>query len=334
MNTHFLHFFTALPLLLALGGCGSSTTSDRSGPGASGGETARAVAVQLNWYPEAEHGGIYQAAIDGSYADAGLDVEIRPGGSNTPVAAEVQLGRSQFAITNADDVVVFRNQGMDVVAVLAAAQNNPRCILVHADSGVESFDDLGGQTLQAQTGRPYLEYLRARGLLEKVREVPYYASVSALVGDPNIMVQGYSYSEPLLAQQQGVEVRTLMVSDLGWNPYSSVLITSGQLIRDDPELVQSFVTATRLGWQNYLQDPAAANAAILADNEHGMTAETLQFGTAGLRELALPDPMTLDQFGTMTEERWEQLVDQMVELDLVDPQTVKAGDCFTTRFLK
>ena len=318
---------------LLLAGCGSSEPVERSVDRGDGPEAAQPITVQLNWYPEAEHGGIYQALTNQSYAEAGLDVTVRPGGSATPVAAEVHLGRAQFAVTNADDVVVFREQGMDIVAVLAAVQNNPRCILVREDSGVESFDDLANKTFQRQAGRPFLEFMRAKGLLEKVREAPYHGSVSSLVTDPNIVIQAYSYSEPLLARQAGVEVRTLMVSDLGWNPYSSVLITSGELIRNDPETVQAFVDKTREGWRNYLDDPSLGNAAILAANQHGMTAETLQFGCEGLRELALPDSMASEDFGMMSLERWTTLVEQMVSLDLADPAKVKPEDCFTTEFL-
>ena len=100
------------------------------------------VSIQLNWYPEAEHGGVFQAVADGTYTAAGLNVDIRPGGRATPVAPELSLGRVQFAIANADDVIVYRGQGMDIVAVAAPLQNNPRCILVRQESGVESLNDL------------------------------------------------------------------------------------------------------------------------------------------------------------------------------------------------
>ena len=33
-----------------------------------------------NWYPEAEHGGFYQAIAEGIYRKHGLDVSIKPGG--------------------------------------------------------------------------------------------------------------------------------------------------------------------------------------------------------------------------------------------------------------
>ncbi|MGB7344219.1 MAG: ABC transporter substrate-binding protein [Pirellulaceae bacterium] len=309
-----------LLLLLMLVGCSKSSDS-----------TTNTTSVQLNWKAESEHGGLYQAQVDGLYKNAGLNVAIRPGGINAPIGPELELGRCQFAMANADDVVLLRNEGVDIVAVLAAMQNHPRCIMARADSSVNSLQDLAGTTFQ-HGPRPYVEFMRSKGLLENVKEVPYQGSVAPLVADPKIIIQGYSFSEPLLAAQQGVKVRTMMVSELGFNPYSSVLVTTGKLIRNDPKLVQDFVTATRQGWRNYLTDPTKGNAAILIANKQ-MTAETLERGMGELRKLARPNDLAIDVVGQMTTERWTTLVDQLIELNLVDAKNVKANDCFTLEFL-
>lgn len=326
MRYRSLGLFAIVMLLLT----GCSAKSQRA---EEAGERLRPVAVQLNWYAEAEHGGVYQALADGTYESAGFQVEIRPGGRATPVAAEVVMGRADFAITNADDVVLFRAQGADIVALMSAMQNHPRCILVREDSGVTSLDDLAGLTLQRQEGRGFIEFLRRAGKLDGVKEVPYHGSVSNLVGDPKVAIQAYSFAEPYLARGEGVEVRTLMVSELGWNPYSSVLVTRGELIREQPELVAQFVAATREGWRNYLSDPAAGNRAILAANQHGMTAAALQFGAEELVTLAIPEPLALQDVGTMTAARWQELVLQMEEIELIKPGSVAAEDCFTLAFL-
>ncbi|GAA4466708.1 ABC transporter substrate-binding protein [Novipirellula rosea] len=312
----------------------SDSSTNPSPPPIVGGDALRSAAVQLNWFPESEHGGLYQAAADGTFQSHGLDVEIRPGGRQSPVAPELVLGRVQFAMANADDVVLFRNQGADIVAVLATMQNHPRCILVREDSGVKKFEDLAGKTLQRQGGRAFLEFMRSKGLLDQVKEVPYHGSVSSLVTDKNVAIQAYSFAEPLLAEQQGVKVRKLMLSDIGWNPYSSVLITTGDMVRNQPELVQDFVDATREGWQHYLDDPALGNEAILKANQHGMTIEALRFGHQELKTLALPDGMSPESLGEMTDARWQTLVSQMVELGLVDGDKVHATDCFTPQFTK
>lgn len=324
-----------LVFLAAIIGCGSSSdqVSDLTMDGQSPDVTMQQIAVQLNWYPEAEHGGVYQAKEDGIYEAAGLQVEIRPGGRATPVAPELELGRVQFAFANADDVVIYRRQGLDVVAVAAAMQDSPRCILVQEASEVKSFEDLNGLTLQCQTGRPFLEFMRGEGILDNVQTVPYHGSVASLVADPKIAIQAYSFAEPLLAEQQGVSVRRLMVSDLGWNPYASVLITTGEMIRKDPDLVREFVHATCAGWQNYLTEPELGNGAILAANEHGMTSEALDYGVRELMPLVTPEGTSLDQFGRMTTERWEQLIDQMDAIDPTEAGKVNAKDCFDTSFL-
>jgi NitT/TauT family transport system substrate-binding protein len=292
----------------------------------------QAVAVQLNWYAEAEHGGVYQADVDGIYKDAGFKVEIRPGGRATPVAAEVVLGRADFAITNADDVVLFRAAGSDIVALMTALQDNPRCIMTRKDANVTTWDDLKGMTLQRQEGQGFVEFLRAKGKLEGVQEVPYHGSVSNLVSDPKIAIQGYSFAEPFLAKEAGADVSLLMVSDLGWNPYSSVLVTRGELIKSKPEMVAKFVEATTKGWQKYVEDPAAGNQSILAANQHGMTPAALDFGSKALVELARPDEMPISEVGKMSADRWTALVNQMVELKLIEPNSVKPEECFTLEF--
>ncbi|MFG0263722.1 MAG: ABC transporter substrate-binding protein [Rhodopirellula sp. JB055] len=316
-------------LLFVVPGC-SQRTENKSSDATD--ESATNVSVQLNWYPEVEHGGVYQSVVDGTYESLGLRVSIQPGGRATQVASELATARSQFAITNADDVVLARSQGADVVAVMAAVQDHPRCILVRADSGVERLDDLSGLTLQRQAGRAFLAFLEQGGYLEDVRQVPYHNSIAAMVTDPKIAVQAYSVAEPLIAEQQGLEVRTLMVSELGWNPYSSVLVTTGGMIRESPEIVREMVAGTVAGWKAFLKNPEKANAAILKANQHGMTKEALQFGAEQMIPLAMPSGNP-DEVGTMSAERWEMLVSQMAELELVEADSVKSEDCFTTEFL-
>lgn len=321
-------FSLLLLLLLISVGCSPKQ------PVATDGERLQPVTLMLNWYPEAEHGGFYAAKVHGIFERYGLDVDIRAGGPNAPVAQELVMGRVQFAVGNADDVLLFRNEGVPVVALMAPIQNTPRCVLVRANSGVEQLSDLKGFVLQANVGRPFLDYMRSAGLLEGVQVVPYGGSVAKLVTDDKTAIQAYSFSEPFMASQQGVEVRPLMLSDVGYNPYASCLLAEESYVKSHSDIVARMVVACREGWQQYLQDPESTNQAILAKNSQGMTAEALAFGVDELRPLCLPDGLTSEKVGVMSLQRWQQLVDQFVKLKLIDAAKVQADKVFDASFLE
>jgi len=332
----------AISLLACSLGCGEksnrhSSTADAPAEDAPAADTPaietgrlQPVVLQLNWYPEAEHGGFYAAQVERIFESAGLEVEIRPGGRATPVAAELSLGRAQFAISNAADVLLFREQGVDIVAVMAAMQHNPRCIIVRADSNIDSLQELAGLTLQLGTGRPFVEFLKQSGVLKGVQVVPYFGTVAQLVTTPKMAQQGYVFSEPLLAEAAGTPVQAFMVSELGFDPYASVLVTTGKLASEQPDLVKKMVAASVAGWSRYLTEPAWTNEYIVSQNKQGLTLVPLNQGVEKMRPLVLPVGNSRESLGTMTAERWQTLVEQMTKLGLITSNKIRADECFQT----
>ena len=292
-----------------------------------------AVSLQLNWFPEAEHGGFFAADVNGSYEDANLDVEIRPGGPGTKVVVQVATGRVTFGVTNADRVLVGQARGAQTVALMAPMQVSPRCILVHERSEITNFDELKNvETLAASSTSTWSLFLKKKVSLDGVQIVPYGGNVSQFLLNDNFAQQGYSISEPFVARQRGGDPRVLMVSDLGFNPYTSVLITRPEVIRDSPELVQAMVTATVTGWQQYLKSPQQANGAIHDRNEE-MGLPILAFGARELRKLCVTEDVPADRLGQMTRKRWAQLHDQLVETEVIEEGQVNVDQVFTNRFL-
>lgn len=320
---------SSLVLCAAVCGCSANRSSPR-GSGDVGGLDE--VVLMLNWYPEAEHGGFYAAEVHGIFERYGLDVTIQPGGPNAPVAQELVAGRVQFAVGNADDVLLFQQQDAEVVALLAPIQNTPRCILVREESAVMDLKSLAGLRLQANAGRPFLDFMKSQGLLENVQVVPYSGTVANFVADENTAIQAYSFSEPLLAQQQGVQVRKLMLSDVGFNPYASCLVSTGDFIAENEDLVSRMVIACREGWEKYLNESVETNKAIVAVNAHGMTTEALEFGVGELKPLCIPEGSDPNGLGTMTESRWSQLIEQFSNLGLVEDSKVTVDKVFTNQF--
>ena len=311
--------FLAL-LCTLVSGCGSKPKTNEA-PSSDG---AISVSLQLNWLSDAQHGGFYEAKLGGHYLAEGLKVEIIPGGPGTAVIPKVAMGRCDFAIANADQVLLAREQDADVVAMFAAMQNSPRCIMVHEKSGIETLEDLADLTLALGDGKAFAEYLKLKVPLKNVRVVSYTGTVAKFLVDENFAQQGYVFSEPLLAEAAGGDPRSLMVSELGFNPYGSVVVTRREVLEQNPELVRKFVRATRAGWEAYLTSSRESNEAITIANS-AMNVELLEESAKEIVRLCRPEGFS-EPLGTMGSDRWETLGRQLAEVKLLSkPPDVSRG---------
>jgi NitT/TauT family transport system substrate-binding protein len=294
--------------------------------------SAARIRLALNWFPEAEHGGYFAAEVGGHYARERLSVDIQAGGPDAPVIQRVTTGAVEFGVTNADEVLYARAQQAPVIALLAPYQINPRCIMVHAESGIDSLGKLANITLAMSQRPAFAHFLRRRFGLSGVTIVPYPGSIVPFLSTPDYAQQAYVFSEPFLAQRQGAATRTFLVAEAGFNPYASVLITTEALLAQQPQMVAAVVRATRAGWAEYLGDPGPANQRIHELNPE-MDLEALAFGARASGPLCQPatDPPVV--VGSMTTERWQTLARQMVECGLLAAGAVDPEQAFTNRFL-
>jgi NitT/TauT family transport system substrate-binding protein len=290
------------------------------------------VKLALNWYPEAEHGGFYAADVHDLFAEQRLSVEIIPGGPNAPqlVISELVAGRVHFAISDADQVVKARSEGLPIVAVMATMQQSPRCIMVHESSGIERLEDLSNVTLAISESRPFALWMKQRLPLSGVEMVPYNGLVGEFIQNKNFAQQGYVFSEPFVAREKGSDPRTLMLSDIGFNPFAGLLITSDSMVQEHPELVQAMVAACSAGWSRYLTDAAATNATIHELNSD-MSLAALAYGAEQVAELCQSDA-GLDPY-SMDTARWQTLVQQIEEIGEIPVESVDPQQCFTTKFV-
>lgn len=290
------------------------------------------IKLALNWYPEVEHGGFIAAETLGLYDAEKLNLELVPGGPGAPqlVITELAAERILFAVSDADNVVKARAAGLPIVAVLAPLQNSPRCIMVHQTAGFKTLEDLANIELAISESRPFALWMKRKLPLKNVRLVPFGGSVGEFLLRPDFAQQAFVFSEPFTAKEQGGDPQTMMVSDIGFNPYASVLITTEKTIREQPKLVQSIVSASQAGWEKYLVDPTVTNAAIHVMNKD-MSPAALEYGAAAMAPLCQVSDGR--EVCDMTLERWQTLVRQIEEIEDIRPGSVKPEECFTTEFL-
>ncbi|MFM7056259.1 MAG: ABC transporter substrate-binding protein [Planctomycetota bacterium] len=335
-----MRFATLSPLLLLAtlllsSGCSRSAQPAGQTPASESSGTSPAplsARLALNWYPEVEHGGFLAADTLGLFNAQNTSVEIIPGGPGAPqlVITELAAGRIQFAVSDADNVVKARAAGVPIVALLAPFQSSPRCIMVHAASGFKTLADLRDIELAISDSRPFALWMKKKLPLTNVTMVPFNGLVGEFLVKPAFAQQAYVFSEPFVAKEKGGDPQVLMVSDIGFNPYASVLVTTEQIISEQPELVQKVVTASVAGWAAYLKDATATNAAIHQLNSE-MSPEALAFGVKAMKPLC---ETPADQAAcSMQLERWQTLVQQIEEIGDVEPGSVKPDECFTLKFL-
>lgn len=306
-------------LAVTLSACGGSSQQ--------GGLTS--TSIQLNWFPEPEHGEFFGAQGSGGYKSAGLDVKLMSGGPQVSAIQMVASGKADFGVTDADGIALARAQGIPVVAVAADFQTDPQILLYHPDSGIKRPEDMSGRTVYVSPGVNFWAYLKKKYDIKPAKEVAYNGSLAPFIADKNAINQGYVTSEPYVLQtEQHTPVKWFLNADLGYNPYV-VTFTSERMVKEHPDLVRRFVQASVKGWDYYFQHWKDVNAAIGKQNRdmgQGQMAYTagvmkpLVYGSGGVA-------------GAMTDSRWSTLVDQLAQIGSLQSGSVKPSSCFTTSYL-
>jgi NitT/TauT family transport system substrate-binding protein len=263
----------------------------------------------------------------------GLDVEILPGGIDAPVPQLISRRDVTFGVLNADNTLFGRAQQMPVVALMAPIQTSPRCIMVHQSAGIRNFDDLKNMTIAMSPAAAFAQYMRYKLPLPGVQVVAYSGNVAQFLVDKNFAQQGYVFSEPFVAKKQGGDPQVLMVSDLGFNPYTSLLITHESRVADEADLVRRMVSASVRGWVQYVASPEKTNEHIHRVNPE-MDLDILAYGAEKLKPLVLTQAAQVRGVGTMSHKRWQTLFDQLVESGQLKPGSVDVAQAYTDRFLE
>ncbi len=277
------------------------------------------VKLALNWVPEPEFGGIYAARDGGAFAKHNLDVAIAPGGAGTPTWQLVATGKVDYAVASADEVVIARSQGADVIAIFATYQTCPQGIMTHASRGLKSLDDLfkQGGKLAVEPGLAYVNYLKNKYGFDKMQLVTYDGGIGNFLNDKNFAQQCFVTSEPLAAKKQGSDPQVFLVADAGYNPYTAVIITKRNRVKTSPEQIADMAAALREGWRSYLDDPKSTNAAMGKLNPD-MDAATMLAASEAQKPLIETDETKKGELGMMTIERWRTLVEQLIELKVIE----------------
>ena len=110
--------------------------------------------LDLDWYVNPDHAGIYTPSTGASSSRPGSTLQPQvPSDPSAPIK-EVAAGRADLAVSYEPEVLLARDQGLDVKAV-AAIVNQPLTSLISLPkAGIARAADLEGKTV-GTAGIPY-----------------------------------------------------------------------------------------------------------------------------------------------------------------------------------
>jgi len=248
-----------LPLLLTACGEKKESTTTPSG-------RAQSMTLMLDWFPNADHVGIYQALADGGFSQAGLDVHVQV---PSDPAAPLQLlaaGKVDLAVSYEPEVMLARDRGEPLVAVGAIVQKPLTSIISLGSKNIKTPSQLRGKKV-GDAGIPYQHaYLttilqRAHVPPRSVKEINVGSNLvpAMLSGRVDATLGAYWNYEAIQLQQLGKRPNVIRMEQVGVPAYDElVLVARESELNSRTDLIRRFVQALGRGYESVRSDPTAA----------------------------------------------------------------------------
>jgi NitT/TauT family transport system substrate-binding protein len=306
---------------LAFAAAGASSLTMGAGARAQARDKVR---FGTNWLAQAEHGGFYQAVVDGTYARYGLDVEIVMGGPQTNGRLMLLTGRLDYYMGgNMIQPFLAVKENVPTVVIASIFQKEPQCLIAHPGQGYERFIDLkncNNLMLSREGQASYFQWMKAEFGFRDEQVRPYTFNAAPFLADRKSAMQGYVTSEPYAIEKEaGFKPKVFLLADEGFDTYSTMIETRADIVSGKADITQRFVDASVIGWYNYMYgDNAAANAAIKAANPD-MADDKIAAGIRLMKENGIVDSGDSLKLGigAMTDAQMKSFFDKMVKAGVV-----------------
>ena len=254
------------------------------------------ISVQTDWFPEPEHGALYQLAgtngsIDGKkgwytgqIGKTGVQLEIRSGGPFTgfqqPISQMYQDSSITLGYVTSDEAVQLSKK-LPTVAIVTPLEFSPQILMWNPQKlNINRFQDIAnsGAKVLVFEGGVWIDYLISRGWVSKGQvDTSYDGSPTRFVAsDGAIVQQGFATSEPYQYQydikQWGKPVKYLMIKNSGYVPYPQALAAKPDVVRSKRACFKLLVPLIQKAQVDYVKKPGPVNDKLV-----GIVTEMKQF---------------------------------------------------------
>jgi putative hydroxymethylpyrimidine transport system substrate-binding protein len=306
----------ALAALMGLAACGEK--HDASGP-----VKTLPLTLMLDYFPNADHVGIYQALAEGDFAHAGLAVHVQTPSDPSAPLKDLLAKRADVAISYEPELMLARNQGEPLAAFGAIVQEPLTSIVSVGSEHITSVAKLRGHTI-GYAGIPYQRaYLdtiltRAHVPVSSVKLVDVGENLvpAMLSGQVAATIGAYWNYEAIELAEKGKHPNVIRVDQVGVPTYDElVLVATKATLANKPNEIRDFVQALGRGYASVRQDPQAAVSNLVRANPGLDPKFQLQSVKATLPAFFPDDPSK--PWGYQNQAQWNRFGEWMLTHHLI-----------------
>ena len=260
----------SLMIGLLLAGCGEKKETLTAS-----GAKPEQLDLMLDYFPNADHAGIYAAEGGGHFKDVGLDVRIRQPADPAAPIKQVAAGKVDLAVSYQPELLRARDRGLRVISVAALVQRPLTSIISLPKAGIRTPADLAGK----RVGTAGIDYQSAylKTILEDAGVDP------ESVEERNV---GFGLTPALLTRKvdavlgafwnyEGTELRlrkkrpqVIRVEAAGVPTYNELVIVANEdALERDGDRIRRFIAALALGTADLARSPDLAIRGLLDANK-------------------------------------------------------------------
>jgi putative hydroxymethylpyrimidine transport system substrate-binding protein len=235
---------------------------------------SKQVELMLDYFPNADHAGIYAAQAGGHFEQAGLDVEIREPPDPAAPIKQVAAGRVDLAISYEPEVLRARDQGLDVTSIGAVVREPLTSIISLPEAKIDSPRDLRGKTV----GTAGIDYqsaylqtiLREAGVPAgsvRERNVGFALTPALLTGRVDAVLGAFWNYEGTELRLRRRRPQIIRMDEAGVPAYNELVLVANEdaLVRDGDKL-RAFIGALSRGTRDLRREPDQAIHGLLEAN--------------------------------------------------------------------
>lgn len=323
-------------LVFSLTACSSNDTQDSN-------SDLTKVTLMLDYTPNTNHTGFYVAKEKGYYEEMGLDVEIIEPGDNATTSM-VATGKADFGVSYQEDVTyaLTAQDALPIKAIATIIQHNTSGFVSLKDANINSPKDFEGKTY-AGWGAPSEEAV-IQAVMKKENadfskltivgaDGSGVAGLSSETGDNKVNLNWEFYGWAVTrALMDGYDLNYMPLNELDerLDYYTPVIITNNDMIENNPEICEKFMSATKKGYEYAIDNPDEA-ATILHDV--ALSDVDLEFIKKSQEYLSEQYALDAPSWGVMKDEVWDNYTDFMFEYGLIDSK-IDAKQQYTNEFVE